>query len=168
MSCSTATVVPARLARVAKIQPGATGLSPLDEQRLRRRLRQAAPSEAWVDAQFVTVHDVAPNGRAITTRAHDVHVFPPGGRRGTAMRWCRCCGRYTPPNCIHLVEHRRRRSGHVVSATLVCDDCRIARDEEAHHELWHTFPHLRPSGTLSFVKLRELYAQRARIDKYFS
>jgi hypothetical protein len=144
------------------IDTKAKSLSSMDEHRLRRRLRSAAPSEPWVDIQIVTIRDVTPSGRVIVARQHNAHAFPPGGRRGTAMRWCRCCGRYTPPNCIHLIEHRRRRTGNVISATLACDDCQIAHDEEVHRELWDALPHLRPSGSMSFVRLRDLYAERRR------
>jgi hypothetical protein len=153
--------VSARSIRPAKSRP--RGLSALEEHRLRRALRRSVPSETWVDAQFVTITELTPRGGAIVYRQHDTQIFPPGGRRGTAMRWCRRCGRYTPPNCIHLIEHRRRRSGDCVSATLMCDDCRIAEDEERHHELWHTLPHLRPAGSMSFVRFRG-----SKITKNFS
>jgi len=138
-----------------------TALTPFDEQCLRRRLRRAACSEPWVDAQIVTLTDTAPGGATITSaRYHDPDVFPPGGRAHTTMKWCRHCGRYTPPNCINLIEHRRRLAGPVTSATLRCDDCRIALDVDTHHQLYEALPHLKPSGSLSFVKLRELFAQR--------
>ena len=148
--------------RSASAEPAArTALTPFDEQCLRRRLRRAACSEPWVDAQIVTLTDTAADGASITSaRYHDPTVFPPGGRAHTTMKWCRHCGRYTPPNCINLIEHRRRLAGPVTSATLRCDDCRIALDVDTHHQLYEALPHLKPSGSLSFVKLRELFAQR--------
>lgn len=139
------------------------GLSPLEELRLRRRLRRSACSECWVDVQIVTLIDTASDGSAIVScRFHDPSAFPPGGRGATRMKWCRTCGRHTPPNCIHLIERRRSIGGEVSSATLRCDDCRIAMDDGAHQELWDALSHLRPSGSGSFVRLRELYAERRR------
>src|SRR5580658_893342 len=118
------------------------GLSPVDEHRLRCRLRQSAPSEPWVDAQIKTLHDRAPGGQEILHRFFDPHQFPPGGRAATAMRWCRHCGRYTPPNCICLIEHRHTHSGPIISATLICDDCHIADNEHRYRELYEAGLHL--------------------------
>jgi hypothetical protein len=50
----------------------------------------------------------------------------------------------------------------VLSATLRCDDCRIADDEEAHRELYEAGLHLRPAGSQSFVLLRTLFSDRKR------
>jgi hypothetical protein len=140
------------------------GLTLILEQRLRRRLRGVACSEAWIDAQFHTVAVVQSNGRAETRRIHDPRVFPPGGPRRTKMKWCRTCGRYTPPSCMHLIERRASRdiADDVISATLVCDDCHIAAEDESHRELYDAFPHLRPAGSTSFVRLRELFSQRRK------
>lgn len=139
-------------------------LSPLDEHRLRRRLRRSACGENWVDAQIVSIDDTTADGVTISCRYHDPTIHPPGGCRATRMRWCRECGRYTPPNCIHLVEHRHSLVGPVISATLRCDDCRIALEAQVHRELHDAFPQLRPSGSLSFVRLRELFAERRRMS----
>jgi hypothetical protein len=144
--------VPTRL----KSKSTSPGLSLLDEHRLRRSLRRSACSETWVDDQFRALTDTRPDGSQIVYRFHDPRVFPPGGRQHTAMRWCRTCGRYTPANCVHLVEHRRIRGGDVVSATLQCDDCRIGIADTAHAEIFAANPHLRPSSSLSFVRLRDL------------
>jgi hypothetical protein len=115
-----------------------------------------------VDAQIKTIRDQTPDGEPIICRYHDPHVFPPGGKR-TPMRWCRSCGRYTPPNNIHLIESRTARgvhAGNIVSATLQCDDCRINIGEEIHRELYAAFPHLRPAGSMSVVHRHELRARR--------
>ncbi len=136
------------------------GLTPLEEHRLRRRLRRMACSETWVDHQIKSVYDQTADGRTIVCRFHDPQVFPPGGRQATAMRWCRSCGRYTPPNCTQLIEHRIRRDGPVLSATMQCDDCRIAIDDERYRELYEAGLHLRPASSFSFVRLAELFYQR--------
>lgn len=146
-------------ARSVKPQARRIGLSPLQEHRLRFLLRQSACSEAWVDAQFQTRIDRAPDGQLRIDRHHDPHAFPPGGAKRTAMRWCRSCGRYTPPCAVHLIESRHRLGGPVVSATLQCEDCRIGQDEEIHRELYTAFPHLRPAGGMSLVHRRQLYAR---------
>jgi hypothetical protein len=155
--------------------PGATppqpaprsALTPFEEMRLRRRLRRVACSGSWVDAQIVTLTDTTADGRSLVS-AHffDPAVYPPGGRKHTRMKWCRHCGRYTPPNCINLIEHRTHLAGEVTTATLRCDDCRIALEVRAHAELYAAFPHMRPASSLSFVKLRELLAQRREVREY--
>lgn len=131
------------------------GLSSLAEQRLRRSLRKSAPSEAWVDAQIVSFTDRAPGGREIVYRFHDPRAFPPGGRRTTPMRWCRCCGRFSPPACVALVETRHRHDNRVIHATLRCDDCRIADDECRYRELFAALPNLRSAGSQSVVQMHE-------------
>jgi hypothetical protein len=136
------------------------GLSPLEEHRLRRALRRGACSEPWVDAQIKSVHDRGSDGEAILYRYHDTQVFPPGGHQETAMRWCRCCGRYTPPNSIHLVEHQISRGGAIHSATLQCDDCRLGIEAEIYRELHEAGLFLRPAGSMSFVRMRELLRER--------
>jgi hypothetical protein len=86
-----------------------TGLSSLAEARLRRSLRRTAPSEPWVDAQFVSVVEHDGRGEHIR-RVHDARVFPPGGAQ-TAMRRCPRCGVFTPPAafeagvCLDHAEH---------------------------------------------------------------
>jgi hypothetical protein len=164
MSCSPAAAAPAikPLGRPLETAPLNRGLTLLLEQRLRRRLRGVACSEPWIDAQFHTVDIVQRNGRAETRSIHDPRVFPPGGARRTKMRWCRTCGRYTPPSCIHLIERRASRdvAGDVISATLQCDDCHIAAEDERHRELYDAFPHLRPAGSMSFVRLRDVFSER--------
>jgi len=132
------------------------GLSPVDEHRLRRRLRQSAPSEPWVDAQIKSLHDRAADGQEIVHRFFDPHQFPPGGRAATSMRWCRRCGRYTPPNCITLIEHRRTHSGIIITSTLICDDCHIAHNEDRYRELYEAGLYLRPPGSFSFVRMADL------------
>jgi hypothetical protein len=132
------------------------GLTPLEEHRLRRRLRQAAPSEPWVDAQIKTLHDRAPGGDPIAYRFHDPQSFPPGGPKLTPMRWCHHCGRYTPPNSIHLLEHRPSFSSPIISSTLQCDDCRIAADDTRYHELYDAGLYLRPLSSNSFVRMADL------------
>jgi hypothetical protein len=128
-------------------------LTPVAESRLRCRLRRACCSEPWVDDQIRTLTDTAPDGEEIVYRFHNPHVFPPGGKK-TGMRWCRVCGRFTPRPAIHLIEYRLKRSGPVVAASLVCDDCRIADDAERYRELYEAGLHLRPAGSKSFVGLR--------------
>ena len=137
------------------------GLTSYQLLKLRHRLRQSACSETWVEDQIRTATEIDSDGDEITLTFFDSHVFPPGGRHGTAMRWCRTCGRYTPRPAIHLIEHRRRRFGPVISATLECDDCRIAEDEEAHRELYQAGLHLKPLSSQSFVLLRTLFSDRA-------
>jgi hypothetical protein len=138
------------------------GLSPLEEHRLRRRLRSSACSETWVDDQIKTVHDRGSDGQAILYRYHDAAVFPPGGKNGTAMRWCRFCGRYTPGHCIHRIEHRSTRAGEIQSSTLQCDDCRLGIDAEMYRELHDAGLFLRPAGSMAFVRMRERLIERMR------
>jgi hypothetical protein len=146
--------------KACSIKPAHRGLSPHQLMQLRARLRRSACSETWVQDQIITVTEVDRDGDWITKACFDSRVFPPGGRQGTKMRWCRCCGRYTPPQAVQLIERRRERSGPVVSATLRCDDCRIADDDAAHRELYEAGLHLRPSGSQSFVLLRTLFSDR--------
>ena len=132
------------------------GLSPLEEHRLRRRLRQSAPSESWVDAQIKTLQDRTSDGKEILHRFFDSQVFPPGGPKATPMRWCRHCGRFTPPNCITLIEHRRTHTGNIITSTLICDDCHIAHNEDRYRELYEAGLYLRPPGSFSFVRMADL------------
>lgn len=73
-----------------------TGLTILEEARLRRRLRRQAPSEPWVDVQFRNIQGMDEQGRPLVKRIHDPRLFPPGGAR-TAMVRCPECGAYMPP-----------------------------------------------------------------------
>ena len=136
------------------------GLSAWQEHRLRVRLRRSAPTEPWVDAQVATQTFTGPGGDAVVARYHDARPFPPGGPRRTRMRWCRACGRWTPPQAVSLVEHRLERAGPAVSATLVCDDCRDAADDDRHAELHAAGLHLRPPSSRSVVGLRSLLGER--------
>jgi hypothetical protein len=144
-----------------QIHKPARGLSHFEQTRLRARLRRSACSETWVDDQIITVTDTTADGEELKLTYFDSRIFPPGGRQSTAMRWCRRCGRYTPPQAIHLIEHRQSRWGPIISATLQCDDCRIADDEAAHRELYQAGLHLRPLSSQSFVLLRTLFSDRA-------
>ena len=136
------------------------GLSAWQEHRLRVRLRRAAPTEPWVDAQIGAQTFTDGDGELVVARYHDGRLFPPGGPRRTRMRWCRACGRWTPPQAVSLVEQRRHRAGRVVSATLVCDDCRWEEDADRHAELYAAGLHLRPAGSRSVVGLRALLGDR--------
>ena len=138
------------------------GLSAWQEHRLRVRLRRAVPTEPWVDAQIATETFTAAGGEAVVARYHDGRAFPPGGARRTRMRWCRACGRWTPPQAVSLVERRHHRAGRVVSATLVCDDCRHDDDADRYAELYAAGLHLRPAGSRTVVGLRALIGDRAR------
>lgn len=133
-------------------------LSALQESRLRRRLRNSAPSEPWVDAQIVTKHEAAADGREVARRCFEPGIFPPGGR-GTPMRWCRQCGRYTPANSLQLIEHAPLGSA-PVSATLICDDCHIGDEATRHRELYDALPQLRPAGSFSFFRMADLLGAR--------
>ncbi len=143
------------------VPPKPRGLTPFQQLTLRARLRRSACSETWVDDQIITRTQIDADGESSTITVFDSRVFPPGGRHQTAMRWCRRCGRYTPRPAIHLIEHRRTRFGPVVSATLECDDCRIAIDEEVHRELYQAGLHLKPLSSQSFVLLRTLFSDRS-------
>jgi hypothetical protein len=136
------------------------GLSAWQEHRLRVRLRRAAPTEPWVDAQVAEQTFTGPDGEPTVARYHDARPFPPGGPRGTRMRWCRACGRWTPPQAVSLVEHRHRRDADPVSATLVCDDCRDAADADRYAELYAAGLHLRPPSSRTVIGLRTLFAER--------
>ncbi len=143
------------------IKPGrncrrSRGLTPPQEVALRTLLRRSTCSEPWVDDQIVTRITPGTGGRLVTLRLHDPSVFPPGGRLGTRMKWCRHCGRYTPAPAVQLIEYRRTRSGPVFAATLQCDDCRIADDAERYRELYEAGLHLRPAGSTSFVGMAQL------------
>ncbi len=138
------------------------GLSPWQVVHLRNRLRQSACSEAWVNDQIKTITDMDADGDELTLTWFDSRVFPPGGRHATKMKWCRCCGRYTPPPAIHLIEHRKERFGPVISATLQCDDCRISDDQDAHAELYQAGLHLQPAGSKSVVGIRCLRSNRKK------
>lgn len=89
---------------------GGRGLNRLEETRLRQALRKTAPSEPWVDAQFVAISDFDERGRAIVRRMHDPSVFPPGGTR-TLMIRCPKCGVLMPPHafekgvCLDHADH---------------------------------------------------------------
>ena len=136
------------------------GLSAWQEHRLRCHLRRSAPTEPWVDAQVGTQTFTGPGGEPVACRFHDRRVFPPGGPRRTPMRWCRTCGRWTPPQAVSLVERRHERLGPVVSATLVCDDCRDADDAERYAELYAAGLHLRPPSSRGVIGLRALAGDR--------
>ncbi len=132
------------------------GLTPIQEGMLRAALRRSACSEPWVDEQIVTRLVPGPGGRSVPIRLHDPSPFPPGGRRQTAMRWCRSCGRFTPAPAIQLIERRHHRNGPVISATLECDDCRLAVDFERYSELYEAGLHLRPPSSRSVVARADL------------
>lgn len=104
------TSIAAPLVRAHKPRkPRRTGLSRVEEARLREQLRRQAPSEPWVDAQIKQREDVDSSGRPIVCRYHDPHVFPPGGR-DTAMVRCPRCGVFTPPNASEngvCLDHAR-------------------------------------------------------------
>ena len=136
------------------------GLSAWQEHRLRVRLRRAVPTEPWVDAQVATQTFTDAAGEPVAARYHDARAFPPGGARRTRMRWCRWCGRWTPPQAVALVEHRHGRDGPVTSATLVCDDCRHSDDADRYAELYAAGLHLRPAGSRTVVGLRGLLGDR--------
>jgi hypothetical protein len=133
-------------------------LTPWQIQRLRHFLRTSACSETWVDDQIITRVNPATDATSVTV--FDPRIFPPGGKRQTKMKWCRSCGRYTPPQNLALIEHRHERFGTVISATLHCDDCRIYDDFDQHRELYEAGLHLRPSGSQSFVTRRMLHRDR--------
>jgi len=86
------------------------GLNFQREQDLKRKLRQTAPSEPWVEAQIKSAHDIQEGGGEILYRYHDPHVFPPGGAK-TKMKRCPRCGVFTPPNafeqaiCLDCADH---------------------------------------------------------------
>jgi len=127
--------------------PQSTGLSLTHERRLRRKLRLKVPSEPWLEACFIELHEAGQ-----TVRRYDSRAFPPGGRE-TKMRWCRSCGRYTPPSCIRLIEHSHVRNGLVHSATLICEDCHIADDLVRYGEFYNASLHLTPLGSASIIQL---------------
>jgi hypothetical protein len=129
-------------------------------QRLRIFLRISACSETWVEDQIITRVKPDDDGEGICITAFDPRIFPPGGKKQTKMKWCRSCGRFTPPQNLALIEHRHQRFGPVFSATLHCDDCRIYDDYEQHQELYEAGLHLRPSGSQSFVTRRMLHRDR--------
>ena len=148
----------------ASVSPRAVprGLSAWQEGRLRARLRRSAPTEPWVDVQVGEQTFTGPDGEPVVARFHDGRPFPPGGAKRTPMRWCRQCGRWTPPQAVSLVEHRRaHRDGPVVSATLTCDDCRGGDDDDRYAELYAAGLHLRPPSSRGVVGLRALLADRA-------
>jgi hypothetical protein len=72
------------------------GLTAAEEERLRIELRRRAPSEPWVDAQFIDMTLQDERGQAVACRIHDPGKFPPGGAR-TLMICCPDCGVFTPP-----------------------------------------------------------------------
>jgi hypothetical protein len=86
-----------------KIRRRRVGLSQYQEKFMREKLRAAAPSEPWVDAQFVTVRDQDETGWPIYYRYHDPRAFPPGGKK-TAMVRCPACGILMPPNAFEQGE----------------------------------------------------------------
>ena len=157
---AAAVTVPSSAVRPMTAPP--RGLSAWQEQRLRVRLRRAVPTEPWVDAQVATQTFTGPGGEAVAARYHDPRAFPPGGARRTGMRWCRRCGRWTPPQALSLIEHRPGRDVPPVSATLVCDDCRHDDDADRYAELYAAGLHLRPAGSRTVVGLRGLIGDRQR------
>jgi len=144
--------------RFKKRLSGSRGLSPLEESRLRSRLRTSTPSEPWVDAQILSRHHSDETGREIANRYFDPTIFPPGGRR-TPMRWCRQCGRYTPINSLQLIEQVHIGQA-PITATLICDDCHIGDQATEHDELYEALPNLRPAGSFSFFRMADLLGTR--------
>jgi hypothetical protein len=132
------------------------GLTRVQEDRLKALLRRSACSETWVDDQIVTRLGPGPAGQPIEMRLHDPNIFPPGGRQHTAMKWCRSCGRYTPAPAMQLIERRLRHNSPVISATIECDDCRIAADDERFRELYEAGLHLRPASSRALVGIADL------------
>jgi len=72
------------------------GLSAEAERQLRDELRKHAPSEPWVEAQWIAVVERDERGHAVVRRVHDPTVFPPGGTQ-TAMIRCPECSIFNPP-----------------------------------------------------------------------
>ena len=123
------------------------GLSFYAEERLKASLRESAPSEPWVEAQFKTADDVDQEGAAIVYRYHDPHVFPPGGKQ-TLMRRCPECGVFMPPNsfehgrCLDHADHRGwgPSPSAVAIAALQLFNLRTEEmplDAEDRKSLWH-------------------------------
>ena len=74
-----------------KATPKNPGLTNAQVAAEKRRIRAIAPSEAWVDASFTTIHDTAPDGEPIRSIVKS-GAFPPKG-----MVECPICHRLVPP-----------------------------------------------------------------------
>jgi hypothetical protein len=93
-------------------------LPPIEIHRLRQLLRRLVCSAPWFDRCWSAFNhdDDDDRGRARSTKRPDIAldiagIYPPGGRRRTAMRRCAACGsRWYPPQYV------RTRSA-------LCEDC---------------------------------------------
>jgi hypothetical protein len=87
------------------------GLTAYEELGLKRKLREASPSEPWVEAQIKTARDTDQSCSPIRYRYYDSHAFPPGGEE-TKMIRCPACGIFMPPNafehgqCLDHASHK--------------------------------------------------------------
>lgn len=70
------------------------GLSVMEEDRIKARLRTTYPSEPWVDATFRRFEDTK-GEETIVYRFHDPKAFPPKADH-TPMKVCPECGRTVP------------------------------------------------------------------------
>jgi len=109
---------------------------------LRSALRtQVFCSDSWQETccQEVTT----PGGNRIRV---DLQIYPPGGKRKTAMRRCRVCKRWAPPDGV----------------AGVCSDCRIEAEAEAFQR---RIERLQGPGNEGFEAiLRRIYWRRRRIQ----
>jgi hypothetical protein len=95
-----------------------------------------AASEPWIDAQFPTFHDTAPDGEPVTYHFHNPREVPAGHVR------CHTCGHQSPPQCL--------------SARGVCMDCQVGSMSD--------FMLANLPGSTSSVSLAKIRASRARCE----
>jgi hypothetical protein len=94
-------------------------LTPIDTHRLQQLLRRLVCSAPWFDRCWSAFNNGDDRRARPTKRPDDAldraAIYPPGGRRRTAMKRCIACGsRWYPPQYV------RTRSG-------LCEDCVAAR-----------------------------------------
>jgi hypothetical protein len=88
------------------------GLSCVEEERLKARLRQHFPSEPWIEHTVKRFEDVKADGQVIVYRFHDAKAFPPAGDHVRMVR-CPECGRTVPPNSLEhgvCLDHASTRT----------------------------------------------------------
>ena len=87
------------------------GLSVMEEERLKARLRQTFPSEPWIDHTVKRFEDIKADGETIVYRFHDAKAFPPAADT-TPMLVCPECGRTVPANSMEggrCMDHQPAR-----------------------------------------------------------
>lgn len=95
----------------AKPRKARVGMSVIEEDRLKARLRATFPSEPWLEHTVKRFEDVKADGQVIVYRFHDSKAFPPPAEN-TPMVRCPECGRTVPANSFEggrCMDHQPAR-----------------------------------------------------------